>query len=146
MLTFNPFNTLLYTISYRKVNTPFILSIDKWYLFHILSSLELCIPLKCHKCTVLKTWVKPLLSPKASLLCVADVFRVTWSPSHFVSNTSPKCIDHAKKAWEDVVQGLLGKVNHKTRTFSWLFHIHEMHLLALLGLFQSLTEMTDLFF
>ena len=74
-------------------------------------------------------------SPKASLLRMADVFRVTWSSGRFVSDTSPKCIDHAKKAWEDAIQGLLGKVNHKTRTFSQLFQIHEMHLLALLGLY-----------
>ena len=64
-LTYNPFNTLLYTISDKKVNTCFILSID----FHILSSLELCILFKCHKYTVLKTWVNHCLVPRPRYIC-----------------------------------------------------------------------------
>ena len=32
-------------------------------------------------------------------------------------------------------------IDHKTRTFSWLFHSYKVHLLALLGLWQ--TKMTD---
>ena len=45
--------TLLYTIFLQK-RFPFrILSIDKWYPFHM-SCLELCIPFDCRKCTVYK--------------------------------------------------------------------------------------------
>ena len=66
-LTYNPSNTLLYTISDKKVK----------YLFHTFywrsHSLELCIPLKCHKRTVLKTWVNHCLVPRprycAWLMC-----------------------------------------------------------------------------
>ena len=65
-------STLTYN-SDKKVNTSFILSID----FHILSSLELCIPVKCHKCTVLKTWVNHCLVPRprycAWLMCSRSV-------------------------------------------------------------------------
>ena len=98
-LTYNPFNTLLYTISDKKVNPCFILSID----FHILSSLELCIPLKCHKCTVLKTWVNHCLVPRPWYCAWLMCSRSLGLPAVYFSDTSPKCIDHAKKGWEDAV-------------------------------------------
>ena len=87
---------------------------------------------------------KPLPSPKVSLLHVGDVYRVTWSPGHLSQIPSPKCIDHAKKAWEDTIQ--LGKVNHKIRMFFRHFPIHEMHapVSPFLGFFFQ-TEMTDIF-
>ena len=85
----------------------------------------------------LKSMSKPLPSPKASILCVADVFQVTWSPSclslRYITEMHWPCQEGLGRRC--IVQGLLGKVNHKTRTFSRLFHIHEMHMLALFGLF-----------
>ena len=83
----------------------------------------------------LKNMSKPLPSPKASILCVADVFQVTWSPSCL----SLRYITEMHWPYQEGLgRGRTGTTrqskSQNQNVFSTFSH-HEMHMLALFGLF-----------